>query len=1141
MSASVADFLEGLGLAQYRSLFEEQAIDLDLLPGLSDAQLVQIGVHALGHRIKLMRAAAAWRPRAPSNIAAASRGSAAATAVTATTPLPMVAERRQLTVMFCDLVGSTALSQRLDPEDLRGLMQRYQQVCGEVVGRHMGTVAQYLGDGLMVYFGWPVAHEDDAQRAVSCGLQLLEVVKSIAAAEPPQVRVGIATGPVVVGLGDGSGDASQPRMAVGETPNLAARVQGQAEPDQLLVGASTWRLLGNLFEGQDLGERSLKGFSAPLRLWRVLREGRSVDRFAAARRAGLTPMVNRELELSLLTDRWSRACEGQGQSVLLAGEPGIGKSRLLAELVARVPPGSLLVRLQCSQLHSNSAFYPLMSQVVRAAKIERADGPELRLAKLEKLLAGLGSVAVRHARYFAALLSLPLGGYEPIQASPAKAKLDTIAAFVQVMLASARQRPVLMLAEDLHWMDPSSLDAMDALIAGLRDAPVLMVMTARSTLGARWAVQPPHTALGMVGLNRSHSLQLATSVAAAHGLNERIVARIVAHTDGVPLFLEELTRALAEGATLRKVAGAAGQAVTGHSADADLDAIAIPATLKDSLAARLDQLGNTRRVVQLGALLGRQFRQSVLLALHGGDEAGLVAQLDVAVAAGLLSRSGGEAEASYTFHHALIQDAAYESLLKSDRRLLHARTGEVLQAQSPELAETEPELLARHYGAGEAWDKAVPLWLKAGQRAWARGAAQEAIAHLESGIAVADKVSAPALRDLLELGLQSTLGVVYFAAVSYAAPQARAAFQRAEALCERIADPAMRVPVLYGVGAFQTMRGDVMAGHLAFERLWVQAQATDQARLQLFAQAVLAWSYCNVGEFERVLVAADEVRRLCAAGALVGPRLGAADPRVLSECFRAAALWALGRVEQARVASDGVLTLARTLDSYSLAYALNFAALLVPAYSGDDDVVLARTGEGIALATALGYPQMVSAGRMFRLWVQGRSGAEAAQAALPELDATLADVEAMGVGYMRAQFLSWRARLLLRVGDVGAAQLAVAQALGKVEQSGNPLMAVEVLLVEAEVLLAHGGEQRALACAALQTACDMARGQRALSWQLRATLALAQVTAEDDGPAAACELLAPLLAEFSEGHDSADLREAAMLLAQWRQIEVAVT
>lgn len=1115
MSTSLADFLAGLGLGQYGRLFDEQAIDLGLLPGLSDAQLQQIGVGPLGHRITLMRAAAAL---------------AAAQAVT--TAIPMLAERRQLTVMFCDLVGSTALSQRLDPEDLRGLMQRYQQVCGEVVARHMGTVAQYLGDGLMVYFGWPVAHEDDAQRAVACGLQLLEVVKAIAAAEPPQVRIGIATGPVVVGLGDGSGDASQPRMAVGETPNLAARVQGQAEPDQLLVGASTWRLLGNLFEGQDLGECGLKGFAAPVRLWRVLRQGRSIARFAAARRAGLTPMVNRDLELTLLTDRWSRTCEGQGQSVLLTGEPGIGKSRLLAELVSRVPAGSLLVQLQCSQLHSNSAMYPLMTQVLRGARIEAADNPARRLAKLQGVLEWIGPMAVRHARYFAALLSLPLDGFAPIQASPAKAKLDMIEAFVQVMLAAAQQRPVLMLAEDLHWMDPSSLEAMDALIAALRQAPVLMVMTARTAMGARWATQPQHTTLAMVGLNRSHSLQLATSVAAAHGLTGRMVARIVAHTDGVPLFLEELTRALAEGVAPRG-SGSAGRPADGNADHAD-DTITIPATLKDSLTARLDQLGSTRRALQLGALLGRQFRQCMLLALHGGEEAALVAQLDVAIAAGLLSRNGDGAEPSYTFHHALIQDAAYESLLKSDRRLLHAHAGALLQAQSSELAETEPELLARHYGAGELWDKAVPLWLKAGQRAWARGAAKEAIAHLEAGIHAVDKVSLPALRDGLELGLQSTLGVVYFAAVSYAAPQAQAAFERAEALCERLADPAMKVPVLYGVGAFQTMRGDIITGHRAFERLWVQAEATGQARLQLFAQAVLAWSYCNVGEFERVLVAAAEVRRLCAAGALVGPRLGAADPRILAECFRAAALWALGRVDQARQVSDDLLALARSLDSYSLAYSLNFAALLVPTYSGDDDTVLALSDEGIALATALGYPQMVCSGQMFRHSVLGRRSAEAARTALPALDAAMAGVEAMGVGYMRSQFLAWRARLLLQLGDVGAAQLAVAQALGKVEQSGGSLMAEEVLLVEAEALLAHGGEQRALACAALQTACDAARSQGALSWQLRATLALARISAEDDDPAAACALLAPLLAEFSEGHDRGDLRDAAALLAQCR-------
>lgn len=1112
--SALHELLQTLGLAQYQAAFDEQAIDLELLPELSDAQLEQLGVKALGHRIKLRRAAAEWAARA---------GEAAAPPVPApvvAAPVSSGAERRQITVMFCDLVGSTALSQRLDPEDLRALMQHYQRACADAIERHEGTVAQLLGDGVMAYFGWPRAHEDDAARAVQTALAIVEAVKAIDGTVMPSVRVGIATGPVVVG--QGAADVGLLGLAVGETPNLAARVQAAAEPDQVLVAASTHRLLGRGFQCEDLGERPMKGITEPVRLWRVVGEVDGGDRFSAAQGATLTPLVNRDLEISLLLDRWARARDGQGQAVLLAGEPGIGKSRVLAELCERVPAESLLLRLQCSELHGNSAFYPLTTQLLRAAGVERGDGPDTKLDKLEALLARLGSPPARHAPHFAALLSWPLTRYPAFRASAAKLKQETIEAFVQTVLDAARERPRLLLAEDLHWMDPSSLEVIDALVAALRRAPVLLVMTARHPMGSRWASMPHATSLTMVGLNRAHSLQLAGAVATAHGLTEKLLERIVERTDGVPLFVEELTRTLADSATRQRSAGG--------------ESLEIPSTLKDSLTARLDGLGAAKRVAQLGSVLGRQFRHVVLQALHGGDAAALDAQLEPLLATGLVSRNGAGAEASYTFHHALIQDAAYESLLKSERRALHARAGEALLALSPELADFEPELLARHFSAGELWDQAVPLWLKAGQRAWQRCAAQEAIAHLDAGLAHVNRVSDPAQRDSLELRLQSSLGVVYFAAVSYAAPQAQAALQRAAELCERVTEVGLKVPALYGLGAFQTMKGDARSGHGAFERLQQEAEAAGQPRLQLYAQAVLAWSHYNLGEHDRCIVAAERARRLYDSGAAAGPRLGAADPKIISECFRSVALWALGHVDQARAASDGVLAHARELaDPYSLAYTLNFASLLVPDLCGEHELVVARATEGIQLAAELGYPFLEVFGTLWRAWNEAEAGGTAAvPAALATVDEAMARLDELGVRYQHGQLLARRARLLLRSGQEGAAQLAVAQALAQVEASGIRSVATDVALAEGEVMLAHGGEQRALARAAFQTAAEQARAQGARSWQLRATMAEARLLATDESPAAARQLLGPLLATFSEGRDSADLRQAAALMAQWR-------
>lgn len=1146
--ADLRSWLGGLGLAQYAEAFEEQAIDLELLPELSDAQLEQIGVKALGHRIKLQRAAAALRaPGSPTGLAtaaaagggapAAPSSSASASAsqpgpATPVSPAPAapapeaLAERRQITVMFCDLVGSTALSRRLDPEDLRTLMQRYQRTCAEIVQLNQGHVAQYLGDGLMVYFGWPRAHEDDAQRAVQSALAIVEAIKGIDAAEPLHVRIGIASGAVVVGH-SADADVHAPRTAVGETPNLAARVQALAEPDQVLIAAGTRRLVAQAFECQDLGEHALKGIDAPVRVWRVLGEGQAEGRFAASQGGRLTPLVNRDLEISLLLDRWARAQAGQGQAVLLAGEPGIGKSRVLAELTTRVPADSLLLRLQCSELHGHSAFYPFTAQLVRAAGIRRDDAPDAKLDKLEALLASLGTSVARHAPYYAALMSWPLARYTAFRTSAgtsaAKLKQETIEVLVHTVLDAARRRPVLLLAEDLHWMDPSSLEVIDALVAATRRAPVLLVMTSRHAHAGRWAGQPHVTSLTLVGLDRGHSLQLAGAVAALHGLAQRVLERIVERTDGVPLFVEELTRTLAEGG--------------GLALDRDADALAIPATLKDSLTARLDQLGRAKRAAQFGSVLGRSFRHDVLVALSGAAEEVLQGQIDQVVASGLASRSGSGPEAVYTFHHALIQDAAYDSLLRSERRALHARAGEILQARLPELAEHEPELLARHFTAGEAWDAAAPLWLKAGQRAWARSAAQEAIAHLGAGLAIVEKMADPHARRMTELRLQSALGVVYFAAVSYAAPQAEAAFQRALALCESIDDVTAKVPVLYGMGAFQTMKGDARAGHQAFERLRAESDAAGEPRLQLYAQSVLAWSHYNLGEHDRGIAAAERALRLYETGALAGPRLSAADPKIISECFRAAALWALGHVDRARAVSEGVLAHARALgEPYSLAYTLNFAALLVPDLCGERERVIERADEGIRLAAELGYPFLEVFGILWRSWNEGLAGdAEAAAAALATFDAAMARLATMGVRYHHGQLLARRARLLLATGQESAAQLAMAEALAHTEASGIRSIAPDVILAEGEVLLAHGGEQRALARAAFQTALDLARSQGARSWQLRAASALARLAAEDEGPAAARALLAPVLAGFSEGHDTADLREASTLLARWRE------
>lgn len=1103
-AASVRAWLEGLGLAQYADAFERNAVDFDLLATLTDKEFDQLGIGVLGHRLKLAKAIAALA--APPAAAAG-------------------AERRQLTVMFCDLVGSTTLAQKLDPEDLRQLMQRYQESCGAVIARYAGHVAQYLGDGLMVYYGWPRAHEDDAHRALRSGLEIIEAVKAIPAIAPLQVRIGVATGPVVVGE-TGGGDASVPKLAVGETPNLAARVQSLAEPDRIVVAPGTRRLVADAFDFEDLGERALKGIAEPVRVWRVLGEGRADGRFAAAHGAALTPLVDREPEIELLLERWARARGGDGQAVLLAGEPGIGKSRIAAELCQRADEASVLFRVQCSEHHINSAFYPIIALVQRAARFERTDTPAQKADKLEALLARLGAGVERTAPYYAALLSLPPDRYPPLGSSPQKQKRDIIGAIVGTAVAASRRRPVVLLFEDLHWMDPTTLEVVDAMIAEIAGAAMLLVMTARPEFERSWPSKRRVTRYLLGGLSRSDSLQLVGAVVARAALPERVLEQIVERTDGVPLFLEEVTRTVLESEPLKAGAGSGTPA-------ARLDAIEIPATLKDSLAARLDQLGPARRSAQIGAVLGRQFRRDLVAALSGAPEAALAAQLQQLVASGLATRRGEPPDEIYTFRHALIQDAAYETLLKSERRALHARAGDLLAERFPEMTESEPEALARHYTAGEAYAKAVPLWLKAGQKAWSRSAAPEAIAHLSAGLELVGRLEDAASREALELRLQSALGVVYFAAVSYAAPQAQAAFLRAAALCERVPDVALKVPVLYGIGAFQTMKGDMRSGHEAFEKLLAEANAAAQPRLRLYSHSVLTWSNFNRAHYAQSIAHADETQALYASGALAGPRLSAADPKIISECFRAASLWSLGFPDQARAASEAVLSHARALaDPYSLAYTLNFAALLVPELCGEHERVLERSEEGIRLAHDLGYPFMEVFGTLWRDWVLGQAGDP--DPALHSMDETLARCEALGVRYHFAQLLARRARLLIRAGRVGAAQVAVAEALAQIQASGERSIEADVYLAEGEVLRAAGGKQRELAEAAFGGALEVARGQGAKSWELRAATALAGLWAEEGRSEEGAALLAPVLEWFTEGRDTADRKQAAELLATLR-------
>ena len=706
-------------------------------------------------------------------------------------PLPE-AERRQITVMFCDLVGSTALSEKLDPEDLREVMAAYQKAAGAVIERYEGHVAQYLGDGLMVYFGWPAAHEEDAERAVRASLELIEAVKGVEASEPLRVRIGIATGRVVVGE-TGAGDASVPKAAVGRTPNVAARLQGLAGPDEIVIAPTTRRLAGGAFDYDDLGEQSLKGIAEPLRAWRVVSESAVEGRFEARTMGGLTPLVGRESEIASLRERWAAAKDGEGQVVLLSGEPGIGKSRItqvLRERLASEPHTRL--RYQCSPYYSNTAFYPVIDQLERVAGFGRDDSPECRLDKLEALLAQGTENVAEAAPLFASLLSLPVARYPPLNLSAQRQREKTFQALAEQAVGLARHKPVLMIFEDVHWIDPTTLDVLNTLVERIQDAAVLLVITHRPEFESPWGLYRHVALLSLNRLSRRQGARMVAKMTGGKALPEEVLDQIIAKTDGVPLFIEELTKTVLEASV---VEGQNGHGVAESTA-------VIPATLQDSLMARLDRLESAKEIAQIGACIGREFSYPLIAAVVRRDHSGLDDALTRLVDAELLYRYGRPPDATYSFKHALVQETAYQSLLKSSRQPIHGRIADALQTQFVEIVEAEPELLAHHYTEAGRIKQAISCWQEAGRRAVQRSANVEAIGHFTKALDVLRTLSDSLERNQQELRVQVALAVPLAATTGFASAEMEQVYTRARELCGQVGRRHSSSRCCMGCGTF---------------------------------------------------------------------------------------------------------------------------------------------------------------------------------------------------------------------------------------------------------------------------------------------------------------------------------------------------
>jgi class 3 adenylate cyclase/predicted ATPase len=1112
----LTQWLEQHGLGKYTDVFTENDVGFDVLPHLTEEHLKELGV-SLGDRLRVLKALgtldtapAADAPPAP---ATASSGEA---------------ERRQLTVMFCDLVGSTALSSQLDPEDLREVITSFQDACRGAVEHYEGFIARYMGDGVLIYFGYPQAHEDDAERAVRAGLAIVDAMGALNTDIGARfdtllsVRVGVATGPVVVGdiVGDG---AAEEAAVVGETPNLAARLQSVAAPDQVVVAPATHRLLESLFDFEDLDTHALKGIEEPVRVWRALRERDLHSRFEAVQGASGAPLVGRQEELGLLMRSWESTRQGHGQAVLIQGEAGIGKSRLLEALREQVAGQEYLwVAHRCSPYHANSTLYPIIEHLKRALGWGAEMSAEEKLDKLEAALAAQSMPLAEVIPLYGDLLSLPLpeDRYPPLDLNPRQKREATLDALAAWLLEVAEHTPVLNVWEDLHWADPTTLEVLELYLAQSPTVSMMNVLTYRSDFVPAWSMR---SHMVPVTLNRLERPEVEALVGIRCGgklLPGEVVEHIVAKADGVPLYVEELTKTILESEFLR-------DAGDRYALAGEISELSIPATLQDSLMARLDRLPTLREVAQMGAVLGREFAYEMLRAVVGLDEPQLQSGLEQLVADELLYQRGRLPRSKYIFKHALIQDAAYQSLLKRTRQDCHRRVAQLLEKQFPETVESHPDLVAHHYTEGAEPARAVEYWRRAGERARGLSANHEAIAYFSRGIDSLAQLPDDEERSRTELSLQLSIGHANIVARGHGSIEAETAYRRAMALSEELDDVSDLVPALFGIWRSYVVgrtldEADGVAGQL--RHIAEQKQATE---LQVVANYTSGFTALCMGR------PGDARKQLEKSIALYVRNEGsssiyraAQDPGVACRGYLAIAEWLMGFPDRARSLTREAVALAEEHDDrFSLAYALCYVGTIVYEECADDAGSL--LDRGVAVATEDGYNLWILYGRALQAGLACKD--DHSDPALAKLGDGIDAVTATGV-FLNTPYLKTKlARAYQQAGRIAQSLQTLDDAQQSLDGRRERWWEAEVHRLRGEIVFTRSPEDTRDAEACFQQALEIARDQGALSLELRAAMSLTRIAAPEK-VGTARKRLQDCYARFGEGFDTADLREAKRLL-----------